>query len=77
MRNVLISLQQPGNAHDRARKLPSVVFANALDARLPNRLILKINERESLSVGVHHNVRLFVFLNPPRRGVSAALSHTQ
>src|SRR6202034_3188733 len=51
MRDVLISLQQPGNAHDRARKLPSVVLANALHARLPNRLILKINERESLSVG--------------------------
>ena len=62
MRDVLISLQQPGNTHDRARKLPSVVLANALHARLPNRLILKINERELLSVGVHHHVRLVVFL---------------
>ena len=76
MRDVLISLQQPGNAHDCARKLPGVVFADAFHARLPNRFILKINERETLPAGIHHNVRLVVFLNPPRRWVSAPRSHT-
>jgi hypothetical protein len=72
---ILIPLQQPRNARDRAGELPRVSFADPLHAGLPYRLILKIDESEPLSVGVQHNVRLVVLLDPPRRRVSAAGSH--
>ena len=73
--DVLIPLQQPGNARDRAGELPRVSFADALHARLPYRLVLKINESKPLSVGVQYDVRLSVLLDPPWRRVSAAGGH--